>query len=179
MTFDVAPEVYDAYMGRFSAPLARLFAEWADLPDSGEILDVGSGPGALTAVLVERYDAASVTAIDPSATFVAAIEQRLPGVEARLGAAEALPFPDDSFDASLAALVVHYALFYTRWGLRTRAVGEHPHAADTAGIDVIRMRLLNVTLAGSLAGAPRGGRRRDDRRADRRHPQLGLYRAAG
>ena len=108
MTFDVAPEVYDAYMGRFSAPLARLFAEWADLPDSGEILDVGSGPGALTAVLVERYDAASVTAIDPSATFVAAIEQRLPGVEARLGAAEALPFPDDSFDASLAALVVHF-----------------------------------------------------------------------
>ena len=55
--------------------------------------------------------------------------------------------------AIVAALVVHYALFYTRWGLRTRAVGEHPHAADTAGIDVIRMRLLNVTLAGSLAGA--------------------------
>ena len=55
--------------------------------------------------------------------------------------------------AIVAALVVHYGLFYTRWGLRTRAVGEHPHAADTAGIDVIRMRLLNVTLAGSLAGA--------------------------
>ena len=55
--------------------------------------------------------------------------------------------------AIVAALVVHYGLFYTRWGLRTRAIGEHPHAADTAGIDVIRMRLLNVTLAGSLAGA--------------------------
>lgn len=55
--------------------------------------------------------------------------------------------------AIVAAVLVHYALFFTRWGLRTRAIGEHPQAADTAGIDVIRMRLLNVTLAGALAGA--------------------------
>ncbi len=49
--------------------------------------------------------------------------------------------------------VVHYALFHTRWGLRTRAVGEHPQAADTAGINVIALRLVNVSLAGLLAGA--------------------------
>lgn len=53
----------------------------------------------------------------------------------------------------VAVAVVFYLLFFTRWGLRTRAIGEHPHAADTAGIDVVRMRLLNVTLAGVLAGA--------------------------
>jgi ABC-type uncharacterized transport system permease subunit len=47
---------------------------------------------------------------------------------------------------------VHFALFHTRWGLRTRAVGEYPSAADTAGINVIAMRLINVTLAGTLAG---------------------------
>jgi len=54
--------------------------------------------------------------------------------------------------AILAALVVHFGLFHTRWGLRTRSVGEYPSAADTAGINVERLRLVNVTLAGSLAG---------------------------
>ena len=54
--------------------------------------------------------------------------------------------------AILAALAVHFGLFHTRWGLRTRSVGEYPSAADTAGINVERLRLINVTLAGSLAG---------------------------
>lgn len=54
--------------------------------------------------------------------------------------------------AILAAVVVHLALFHTRWGLRTRSVGEYPSAADTAGINVERLRMINVTLAGSLAG---------------------------
>ncbi len=57
---------------------------------------------------------------------------------------------------ALAALVlvfvIQYMLFSTRWGLRTRAIGEYPNAADTSGIDVIKMRLINVTLAGGLAG---------------------------
>jgi general nucleoside transport system permease protein len=48
--------------------------------------------------------------------------------------------------------VVHVMLFHTRWGLRTRAIGEHPSAADTVGVNVIAMRYLNVTLAGGLAG---------------------------
>jgi ABC-type uncharacterized transport system permease subunit len=54
--------------------------------------------------------------------------------------------------AILAAVGVHFGLFHPRWGLRTRAVGEYPSAADTAGINVERLRLINVTLAGTLAG---------------------------
>jgi ABC-type uncharacterized transport system permease subunit len=49
-------------------------------------------------------------------------------------------------------LVTQFALFRTRWGLRTRAVGEHPRAADTVGINVFRQRYLNVITGCGLAG---------------------------
>jgi simple sugar transport system permease protein len=49
-------------------------------------------------------------------------------------------------------LAVNFALFSTRWGLRSRSVGEYPSAADAAGINVTRIRMINVTLAGALAG---------------------------
>ncbi|SCG75431.1 nucleoside ABC transporter membrane protein [Micromonospora echinaurantiaca] len=52
----------------------------------------------------------------------------------------------------LLVLVIHIALFRTRWGLRTRAVGEHPTAADTLGVRVLGLRYRNVLLAGVVAG---------------------------
>lgn len=48
--------------------------------------------------------------------------------------------------------VIHIALFRSRWGLRVRAVGEHPQAADTVGIKVNRVRFQNVLLGGAVAG---------------------------
>ena len=50
------------------------------------------------------------------------------------------------------AIVLQVLLFRSRWGLRTRAVGEHPRAAETVGVDVIRLRYRNVILGGIFAG---------------------------
>lgn len=57
-----------------------------------------------------------------------------------------------TFLALVAPFVVYVALFKTRWGLRTRAVGEHPGAADSVGVNVIKMRYVNLIIAASLAG---------------------------
>jgi simple sugar transport system permease protein len=64
--------------------------------------------------------------------------------------------PPLTYLALLLVVVTHVALFYTRWGLRTRAVGEHPRAADTVGINVNRYRYINTMLGGMLAGLAGG-----------------------
>jgi ubiquinone/menaquinone biosynthesis C-methylase UbiE len=108
MTFDVAADAYDGFMGRFSVPLAELFVDFAAPPLGGRALDVGCGTGALTAVLARRYGQAEVAAVDPSASFVDAMTERFPWVDVRHGHAEELPFDDALFATALAELVVHF-----------------------------------------------------------------------
>jgi len=60
--------------------------------------------------------------------------------------------PPITYIAIILVFIVQYVLFRTRWGLRTRSVGEHPRAADTVGINVYFMRYANVILGGAIAG---------------------------
>ena len=108
MSFAVAAESYDRFMGRYSTPLAPLFVDFGHVAPGQRVLDVGAGPGALTRALVERIGPAGVTAVDPSEPFVAALRERNPGVEVQQASAESLPFDDAGFDATLAQLVVHF-----------------------------------------------------------------------
>jgi SAM-dependent methyltransferase len=108
VSFDVAADAYDRFMGRYSQPLAPLLANLAGVEAGHRALDVGCGPGALTGELVSRLGAASVVAVDPSEPFVGAARARHPGVEVHRAAAEDLPFEADAFDAALAQLVVHF-----------------------------------------------------------------------
>jgi len=108
MSFAVAPDAYDRFMGRYSVPLAPQLADFAAVAAGQRVLDVGCGPGALTAELVRRLGPAAVAAVDPSEPFVAAARERHPGVSVQRAAAEDLPFEDREFDAALAQLVVHF-----------------------------------------------------------------------
>jgi SAM-dependent methyltransferase len=108
MTFDVAAEAYDAFMGAWSRPLSAQLADLATVQPGDRVLDVGCGPGNLTGELVARLGGDAVSAVDPSEPFGAAARARHPGVDVRHASAEALPYPDGAFDAALAQLVVHF-----------------------------------------------------------------------
>jgi SAM-dependent methyltransferase len=108
VSFAVGADAYDRFMGRYSSPLAPLFADLATVAVGQRVLDVGCGPGALTAELVRRLGPGTVSAVDPSEPFVAAVQERHPGVSVQRASAEDLPFDDGAFDAALAQLVVHF-----------------------------------------------------------------------
>ncbi len=108
MSFDVAGDAYDGFMGRYSRLLSSQLLGLASVRDGQRVLDVGCGTGALTGELVARLGPAAVAAIDPSESFVAATQTRYPGVDVRRASAERLPFPNEAFDAALAQLVVHF-----------------------------------------------------------------------
>ena len=107
-TFRASADAYDRHVGRYGAPLAAALIEFARVEAGMRVLDVGCGPGALTAVLTERLGQANVCAVDPSEPFAEACRTRLPGVEVAVSSAEALPFADRAFDATLSQLVVNF-----------------------------------------------------------------------
>ncbi|MEZ5102726.1 MAG: class I SAM-dependent methyltransferase [Thermoleophilia bacterium] len=123
-TFRVAGDAYDRFMGRYSRPLARLFADAADVRPGQRALDVGCGPGALTSELVARLGADAVASVDPSEPFVTACAERHPGVDVRVGRSEELPYADASFDRVLCQLVLRFVSDAPRAVAEQRRVGR-------------------------------------------------------
>lgn len=101
-------DAYEAFMGRYSAPLAHEFSRAAGVRSGELVLDVGCGPGALTTVLAKIVGPEQVAAVDPSEPFVKACRDRVPGADVRVAPAEALPFGDAEFDRALSQLVFHF-----------------------------------------------------------------------
>ncbi|WP_458316940.1 class I SAM-dependent methyltransferase [Mycolicibacterium brisbanense] len=165
MGFDVSPEAYGRYMGRPAEPLAEVFGAFAGVVAGTAVLDVGCGPGALTARL--KAIGADVTAIDPSQSFVDAIRTRFPDVDVRLGTAEELPYDSDTFDATLAQLVVHFmsdpvsgirqmARVTRRGGVIAACVWDGPTGALAPFWDVVHTIDPAAQDEALLSGAHRG-----------------------
>jgi SAM-dependent methyltransferase len=112
VTFDVSAADYARFMGRYADPLAELFVDL--VLDSGglgpddHVLDVGCGPGTVTAVLADRLGVDRVAAVDPSPTLVAAARERFPAADVREAVAESLPFEDGAFGVAVSQLVVPF-----------------------------------------------------------------------
>lgn len=133
VSFEVEADAYDAFMGRFSGPLAVLFADAVGVTGGQSALDVGCGTGALTGVLVRRLGPERVAAVDPSESFVEVVRQRFPTVDVRRATAEDLPHATDSYDVVLSQLVVHFMADPVR-GIREMARVARPGGAVGANV---------------------------------------------
>ena len=107
-TFQTPADAYDRHIGRYGRELGRALVAEAGVQTGQRAIDVGCGPGALTAELVSVAGAENVAAVDPSAPFAEACRARLPGVRVEVAPAEELPFEDAGFDHALAQLVVNF-----------------------------------------------------------------------
>ncbi|HSD50678.1 MAG TPA: class I SAM-dependent methyltransferase [Candidatus Methylomirabilis sp.] len=105
-----AGDAYEAYMGRWSRPVARPFVEWLRPKPSAHWLDVGCGTGALTSTICQLSNPASVIACDPSESFVNDARSRIldPRVSFLLAGAHDLPMRDGGFNAVVSGLVLNF-----------------------------------------------------------------------
>jgi ubiquinone/menaquinone biosynthesis C-methylase UbiE len=160
--FAPSAEGYDRMMGRYLPTLGPAFVDVAGVQPDMQVLDVGCGPGGLTAELVRRCGPDHVAAVDPTPPFVAACRERYPGVDVREGAAEQLPYLDGTFDASLASLVVGFMQDPIA-GVREMARVTRPGGTVAACFwDISRMPALGLfwAAAGALEPAISGEARR-------------------
>jgi ubiquinone/menaquinone biosynthesis C-methylase UbiE len=103
-------EAYERRMGRWSRIVGEVFLDWLAVPNGLRWIDVGCGNGAFTEVLIARCAPSAVSGVDPSEGQLSYARTR-PGTklaEFRVGDAQALPYPDRSFDAAAMALAISF-----------------------------------------------------------------------
>jgi SAM-dependent methyltransferase len=105
-----AGEAYEPYVGRWSRLVARDFIDWLALPSGGRWLDLGCGTGALTQAIATRAEPTNVIGLDPSDRFIAFARSHVQDrrIIFQAGDAQVLPFPDMTFDAVVAGLVLNF-----------------------------------------------------------------------
>jgi SAM-dependent methyltransferase len=105
-----AAESYESYMGRWSRLLAPKFIAFTGVAEGDRVLDVGTGTGSLASSLGEALRSVDVVAIDPSEGFIGFAQKssKSARIQFERGDAQALRFPDASFDAAMALLVLNF-----------------------------------------------------------------------
>jgi SAM-dependent methyltransferase len=122
-------EAYERYVGRWSRHVGREFLAWLDVPPGGRWLDVGSGTGALSGLILELADPADVQGIDPAEGFVPHARAHVtdPRATFTVGDARMLPLDAGSFDAVVGGLMLNFV------PEPTVAVGEMTRVARPGG----------------------------------------------
>jgi SAM-dependent methyltransferase len=105
-----AGDEYDVFMGRWSRHLAPRFVQFAGVTDGADVLDVGSGTGALSNAVAAAAPSSRIVGVDPSAPFVGAALAHHPGQRIRfeIGDAQHLQFEDASFDLTISQLILNF-----------------------------------------------------------------------
>jgi SAM-dependent methyltransferase len=180
----VAGDAYEAYMGRWSRPLARVFVEWLRPRPSANWLDVGCGTGALTSTICDHCEPASVVACDPSEAFIEHARRSLADARASfvVAGAEALPRRNGGFDAVVSGLVLN---FLPDPGLAVASVSERLRPGGTVAAYVWDyaegMEFLRSFWEEVVASDPRAVALDEGRRFPlcRESALASLFRAAG
>jgi ubiquinone/menaquinone biosynthesis C-methylase UbiE len=104
--FERVADVYERARPEYPAEAVAWMVDQLDIRDGRTVLDLGAGTGKLTRALVPT--GAHVIAVEPGERMLAELRRVVPGVEALLGAAEAIPLPDDSVDAVTVGQAFHW-----------------------------------------------------------------------
>jgi ubiquinone/menaquinone biosynthesis C-methylase UbiE len=179
----VCADRYDSHEGRYSPSLATQMVRLAAITSRHQALDVGCGPGALAIALAGALGAENVAAIDPHEPFVKSCSERIPNADARVGAAERLPFADQHFDVVLAQLVLNFVADPERAVAEMRRVLRHGGVIAACVWDYPgEMTMLRVFWDAATALDPRAATALDESRGMRycHRSEVGqLWRTAG